>query len=132
MITTIEELQTVVFQLYRSQNYAEACAVIDGEDERFPEHKAAMLLWKTRMLAAAGRTDEALQTLAKSIEGGHWYYDFYLRDINDFQALQGNPEFERLIMLSQQRLRDIIEATPPKRLDVPLSTTKLIMRDKPR
>ena len=119
MTTTIQELVTTAFSLYHDQKIDEAYAILDEQGDRFPEYEDHIVLWKSSFLAKGGHHDRAIDNLATHIEAGHWYYEFILRGTNEFETLQGDPAFEKLVKSSLQQIQDIKDNSPKKRLEFP-------------
>lgn len=116
-VNTFKDLRDEVFRLHGAGALGEAVALLLRERQRFPDGDGVMAHWLLCFYALSGDTAGALRTLADALERGHWYTEPHLRDDPDVAALQGHPEYERLVALSIQRAHEYRANAVPSRLD---------------
>ncbi len=92
-----------MFSLYGSGNFKEALAVADTLATEFPEESASTDFWRICLLNVSGETQNALDTMQKSIAAGMWWSEAQLRADTDLASLQGDAEFERMVAICRKR-----------------------------
>ncbi len=92
-----------MFSLYGAGNFKEALAVVDILAAEFPEETASTDFWRICLLSVLGETHSALEVMRKSIAAGMWWSVAQLRADSDLAALQGNPDFEHMLAVCQER-----------------------------
>jgi predicted esterase len=100
---TFSDLETQLFQLYQSGEYAQVLALSTREASRFPTQAWRVTYWRICMASLLGETTLALQLLEEALEAGFWYAEAQLREDPDLQPLQGLPRFEQLVEVCQKR-----------------------------
>lgn len=115
---TFQNFQQEVFRLHGEKGFTQALTIINQEIARFPEHEGRILYWKVCFLSLAGEADSAVHTLTDALDRGHWFGETWLHGDPDLASLQNRPEFEALVVRSQQRAREAFEKTVPTRLDI--------------
>jgi predicted esterase len=92
-----------MFKLYGEGKFTEALAFTERLAADFPEQAANTDLWRICLLSVSGSTTEALTAMQKSLAAGMWWSEAQLRGDRDLAALQGDPEFERMLALCRER-----------------------------
>ena len=119
---TMNELQKQAFEYYHAQQYAEMSNLLTREMDVFPV-EALSIYYNWQMCAAAlqGKVHQALTYFQMAVDAGCWYGRHALVDDPDLAALHGNPEFERLAQISQDRLSEaqanaspVLKVFPPQ------------------
>jgi predicted esterase len=100
---TFSDLETQLYQLYQSGEYAQALDMATREASRFPAEVWLVTYWRLCMASLLGETALALQLLDEALETGLWYAEAQLREDTDLQSLQGLAEFERLVEVCRKR-----------------------------
>jgi len=111
---TINELQKQVFDLYNAQRFSEMSDLLTREKASFPvEAQYSYFNWQMCAAALQGKIDQALIYFQEAIDAGCWYGRHALHEDPDLAAMQGNPEFERLTVISEARAaEEQANATP--------------------
>lgn len=91
----------LLFQFYGEGKYADALAVAEKLADEYPEQDARTAFWLICLQNMTGQSARALQTFAEALARGVWWAESRLRGDSDLDSLQGNPEFERLVKLSE-------------------------------
>jgi pimeloyl-ACP methyl ester carboxylesterase len=81
---------------YRAGVPANGLAPLALAAELYPENLGTILRWQLHFTANMGETAETLHILSQSLDDGYWFTEGTLRSA-DFDALQGNPAFEKLV-----------------------------------
>lgn len=92
--TSAEEM----FSLYEQARYADALVVIERLAEEFPEQKSTTAFWEICLLCCSERPADALSFMSQAMDGGLWWSEQQLRGDNDLAPLQGQPEFEKMVL----------------------------------
>jgi predicted esterase len=100
---TFSDLETQLYQLYQSGEYAQALDLATRAASRFPTEAWTVYNWRICMASLLGETALALQLLEEALAAGLWYAEAQLREDTDLQLLQGLPEFERLVEVCRER-----------------------------
>ena len=100
----MKQFEQEFYRLYGEGAYAAAYDLATREMGRFPAW-AQSSYYNWRMCAAClmGQPDLALKLFEQALAAGHWYDEAGLREDPDLAALQGRPEFERLVAISLER-----------------------------
>jgi dienelactone hydrolase len=115
---TIGTIEQEFHKLYSAGAYAEAYQLATREAWRFPAAaQATVYNWRFCTASLMGEPDLALRLLEQALDAGYWYDEADLRDDSDLAALQGRPEFERLIARAGRR-RDEVQAQAQSLLKV--------------
>jgi predicted esterase len=91
-----------LFQYYEEAKYAEALAVAESLAAEYPEREANTSYWRICLYAVTGQKEHALQAFEEALQRGVWWAEERLRSDSDLDSLQGDPEFERLVALSEK------------------------------
>ncbi len=100
---TFSDLQTQLYQLYQSGEYAQALDWATCAASQFPAEGVRTYYWRICMASLINETALALQLFEEALEFGFWYAEVQLREDPDLQPLQGLPEFERLVGVCRKR-----------------------------
>jgi predicted esterase len=100
--SSIDELQSRLQQLYAEADYTSALELATAGVTRFPEHSLLLLYWQITMSARLENTDQAIRLLRQVLSTGQWYGEVLLRYSPSLKTLQGNEEFESLVLLNRE------------------------------
>ena len=92
-----------LFQYYQEGKYADALAVAEKLAMEYPEREANTFYWRICLYAVTGQKQRALQAFDEALKRGVWWAEERLRSDSDLDSLQGDPEFERLVNLSEEK-----------------------------
>lgn len=92
-----------LFQYYQEGKYADALAVAETLAMEYPEREANTYYWRICLYAVTGQKQRALQAFDEALKRGVWWAEERLRSDSDLDSLQGDPEFERLVNLSEEK-----------------------------
>ena len=111
----MKQFEQEFYRLYGEGAYAAAYDLATREMGRFPAW-AQSSYYNWRMCAAClmGQPDLALRLLDEALAAGHWYDEAGLREDGDLAALQGHPEFERLVAVSLRRREQALVSARPE------------------
>ncbi|MGA2505371.1 MAG: hypothetical protein ABSG01_14910 [Anaerolineales bacterium] len=107
-----EGVEQQFHSLYQAGSYTEALELVTREVHLFPEY-SQKVIYAWRMNCACGLKDMelALKLLGEAVQAGYWYSN--LQDDDDFAQLRGDPEFERLAeVCNERRARAMAGAVP--------------------
>jgi len=90
-----------LFQFYQDGKYADALAIAEKLAAEYPERGADTFFWRICLLSITSQHEQALRVFAEALSQGVWWAEFRMRSDPDLDSLQGNPEFERLVKLSE-------------------------------
>jgi predicted esterase len=105
-------------RLCSAGEYAAAYQLATREAGRFPESAQSTIYnWRFCTACLMGDPALALRLIEQALDAGYWYGEADLRQDSDLAALQGMPEFERLIAIAGRR-RDaaLAQATPERKI----------------
>jgi len=98
----LEEIEQQYDHLVASGAYAEALDLATREAHLFPEYSQKVIYsWRMDMACRLKNKDLALRLLLDAVDAGYWYGG--LRADPDFEVLLGDPEFERLVSVCEER-----------------------------
>ncbi len=99
MATSQEFFQAAApfFQCYEAGDYPAALESAEKLADSYPEHAVHTILWRVCLTGRLGRADEALRLFEMGQKTGYWWSERELRQDPDLEALQGLPEFEKLL-----------------------------------
>lgn len=97
-----------LFQYYREGNYADALTVAEKLAMEYPERDANTSYWRICLYSVTGQKEQALRAFDEALKRGVWWAEERLRSDSDFDSLQGDPEFERLVALSNAKHKHAI------------------------
>ena len=92
-----------MMERYEQGDYAGALALTRQVAAEFPEQYGRTCFWKICLLTRTKEIPAALKVLAEALDAGWWWSEMQLRRDPDLEPLQGLAEFERLVMLSEQK-----------------------------
>ena len=112
MTVTIAAIEQQYHHLAAAGAYAEALELATREAHRFPDiAQPVVYYWRMLMAGHLNQSTLVLQLLQEAVDAGHWYDAVELR--NDFQALNGRPEFEALVERCAQLRAAAVASTVP-------------------
>jgi len=91
-----------LFQFYGEGKFADALAVAERLADEYHEQDARTAFWLICLQNMTGQSEKALLTFKDALTRGVWWAEFRMRGDSDLDSLQGNPEFERLVKLSEE------------------------------
>ena len=92
-----------LFQAYQQGKYTDALAVAERLAVEYPERDGNTYYWRICLHAITGQRELALQVFEEALKRGVWWSEERLRSDSDLDSLQGDPEFERLVTLSNEK-----------------------------
>ena len=92
-----------LFQYYQEGKYADALAVAENLAAEYPEREGNTSYWRICLYAVTGQKERALQAFAEALKHDVWWAEEQLRSDSDLDSLQGDPEFEHLVALSNEK-----------------------------
>lgn len=98
---TYDALNQQLIQLFQNQRYAEALDLIVQDGPSFPADRPLVDYWQMCAAARLGKRQLVVQIAERCLADGLWYGPTLWRQSPSFQALQGDPDFERLVAASQ-------------------------------
>jgi predicted esterase len=101
---------------YEQGDYAGALALTLRIAAEFPEQRGRTSFWRICLLTRTKEIPAALQVFAEALEAGWWWSETQLRRDPDLEPLQGLPEFERLVALSEEKHTAAQAAAKPETL----------------
>lgn len=102
-----------LFQFYSEGKYADALAVAEKLAGEYPEQDPRTAFWLICLQNMTGQSEKALRSFSDALARGVWWAEFRMRGDSDLNSLQGNPEFERLVKLSEEmHLQADVNAKP--------------------
>src|SRR5262249_3516399 len=111
---TMKQFEQEFARLCDEGAYAEAYALVTREAGRFPEWaQGSYYNWRMCTACLMGERDLALRIFGEALAAGHWYDEVGLREDTDLAALQGLPEFERLVAISLERRDQALAQAKP-------------------
>lgn len=116
---TFNDLETQLYQLYQSGEYAQALDLATRAASRFPTEAWTIYDWRICMASLINETALALQLLEEALAAGLWYAEVQLREDTDLQPLQGLAEFERLVKVCRKRQAEAQAQAVPVLLTLP-------------
>ena len=97
------QFQQEFFQLYGAGKYTDADMLIQLMGGLYPEQAGTIYNWRICLASLQGQNDKALKLLQEALDLGLWWTEATLREDADLAALQGQPEFERMLSISKER-----------------------------
>jgi predicted esterase len=102
---SFEELQERYATLAQRRSYQEADALLAQAGKRHPAHLALITFWRIGMLARHGALGTALELCDEARAAGYWYAEEELLQQADFEPLQTEAPFQKLVTYSAERQR---------------------------
>jgi len=100
---TFDQFLSEILGLYSNGNYTAALRIVTAQGDLFPEQRAIVYNLHFCLLAISGDQESAIQVLQSAIDQGYWWPVAVLRGDTDLAALQGHPDFERLVTTCAER-----------------------------
>lgn len=118
---TIGVIEQEFYKLYSTGDYRAGYDLVTREADRFPTWAQANVYnWRYCAACLMGEPALALRLLEEALAAGYWYDEAGLRSDPDLAAINGLPEFERLIALAaQHRNEAMARAKPQLKVNVP-------------
>jgi predicted esterase len=111
---TMKQFEQEFVRLCGEGAYAEAYALVTREAGRFPDWaQGSYYNWRMCTACLMGERDLALGIFEEALAAGHWYDEVGLREDTDLAALQGLPEFQRLVAISLERRDQALAQAQP-------------------
>lgn len=92
-----------LFQYYQQGKYADALEVAEKLAIEYPERDGNTYYWRICLYAITGQRELALQVFEEALKRDVWWAEEQLRSDPDLDSIQGDPQFERLILLSHEK-----------------------------
>ena len=105
-----------MMDFYHKGDYASALAVTERLASEFSGQAQETTYWRICLLSRLNKIEAALDTFDKALEGGLWWSETTLRRDPDLEPLQGLPEFESLVGLSERSHVSAQATTRPEML----------------
>ena len=119
-LETFDELREEIFRLHHAAAYDAALKLIGHEAQKFPDYAIRVDYWRMCFHALKGETAYALAAFQALLDRDDWIGEALLRHDPDLTSLQGNPDFERLVQISEQkRSRAQLQVTPKRYVSAP-------------
>ncbi|MCX6059440.1 MAG: alpha/beta hydrolase [Chloroflexi bacterium] len=102
---TYSALNEQIIEHFQNKEYQQALELIISEGSQFPTERIMVDYWT--MCSAARLENRALvyQVAEKFHADGLWYGEVMWRQTPSFQKLQGDPDFERIVVVSQKAMK---------------------------
>lgn len=107
-----QELAEKIQQHFSDQTYAEGLSLASEKLPNYPEEFATINYWRICLATRLNKFEVANKILESTLASGIWYSEVILRQSPSLAAIQGQAEFERLAVISQQ-LREADGADMP-------------------
>ena len=119
---TYDEFQDQLLRLYYAGDYQTAVDLIEQLGKNYPDEPILDLL-HICLLSVSRNPGRAIQVFQSAVDKGRWYATAGLRGDADLAALQGNPDFERLVAICADRHAQAQRASKPALLVNPPAPT---------
>ena len=112
---TLADVQHEFYELYRTHAYSDILTLLDNHAGLF-SGRGVLTFYNWKMCAAAlnGDTPLALAILRDALDNGAYWSEKYLRSDEDLATLQGNPEFEQLVTVSNAHQLELQQNAKPE------------------
>ncbi len=97
-----DELYRQLQDLYSSEEYLAAFDLANRSVEQYPEQRTVLDYWRMTLSARTGDPALAIQILGEALDNGCWYSELLLRRSPSLKELQGDPQFEGLLIQNQE------------------------------
>ena len=111
---TFLQLTVEMTRLYSEGKYADALAIVEQHEDRFPEHAARVRFWKMCLLSMSGRAQDVIDTFQQGLNSGLWWGERQFGD-RDLDAVRDMPEFQRLMQVSLEKYAQANKRVKPER-----------------
>ncbi len=95
------DLENHLVQLFQNKEFEDALDIITREGSTFTKERAWVDYWHMCAAARVKKYPLVFQIAKNAFTRGMWYGDMIWRKTPSFEALQGNPDFERIVMASK-------------------------------
>ena len=110
---TIDALGLEIQKHFNNKTYAEGLALASKQLKEFPNNFPLLTYWRICFAARMNALPQANQILEALLSSGIWYSEALLRESPSLDALQKDPEFERLAGISlKMQISDPLEKLP--------------------
>ncbi|HXQ34715.1 MAG TPA: hypothetical protein VN843_11950, partial [Anaerolineales bacterium] len=92
-----------LFQFYHEGKYVDALAVAEKLAVEYPQRDSNTSYWRICLYSVTGQKERALKAFDEALKRGVWWAEERLRSDSDLDSLQGDPEFEGLVSLSEEK-----------------------------
>jgi len=92
-----------LFRFYEEGRFADALAVAEKLAAEFPDQGAKTFFWRVCLHSVSGQHEQALRAFEEALANEVWWSEGQLRSDPDLNSLQGDPEFECLVLLSKEK-----------------------------
>ncbi|MCI0550889.1 MAG: hypothetical protein L0287_08035 [Anaerolineae bacterium] len=92
-----------LFQYYQEGKFADALVVAEKLAQEYPERGANTYFWRICLHAVMKEREQALRAFEEALSNDVWWSEDRMRSDSDVDSLQGDPEFERLVKLSEEK-----------------------------
>ena len=99
---TFDELSNQIQQHFAQESYTDGLSLASKHLADFPEAFALINYWRICMASLLGEKALANKILESTLASGLWYADVLLRQSSALAAMQGDPEFEKLVQISKK------------------------------
>jgi predicted esterase len=100
-------------RFHKEQRYEEALELLEIHYGKYPDQIGRAYFFRMCFQNLLGRQKEALQLFREALDTGHWFSEEMLRRSDDLKSLQGLPEFEKLVEISQGYCVEVRSRTRP-------------------
>ncbi|HVL88790.1 MAG TPA: hypothetical protein VM841_01010 [Actinomycetota bacterium] len=112
------DAQARIFDLYNEGNFEEALEVATAAQSHFPTERNALVYYRVCLAARTGQPSLATWILEEAMSTGIWFGVEKLRTERDFESLQGDATFERLVTINAERQTEAARHTAPALMTV--------------
>lgn len=95
------DLEDHLVQLFQNKNFEEALNIIAREGSKFTEERPVVDYWHMCAAARVKNYPLVIRIAENAFARGMWYGDGIWRKTPSFESLQGDPDFERIVMVSR-------------------------------
>lgn len=113
------EFLNTTLKLYTQGEWQAALEIVEKYGQSFPDEAATIYILHTCLLNVSGNMPRALQVFQEGLDQGYWWPTPGLRQDPDLASLQGNPDFERMVAICEERHAQAQSAARPELLVFP-------------
>ena len=96
-----DALEAELNQLFQNEQVAEALGLITREGPNFPADRIWVDYWHMVTAASVGNHQLLFQVAEEALAAGLWYGEGMWRNLPSFQAIQNDPNYERIAAASR-------------------------------
>ena len=111
---TFLQLAEEMTRLYSEGKYADSFAIVEQNEQQFPEQAARITFWKMCLLSMSGRTQDVINTFQHGLDSGLWWGARQFAD-TDLDSVRDLPEFQRLMQISLEKYQQAQDQAKPVR-----------------